>query len=235
MAGSQIGKTMITPLNKTATARINPTVSQRPRISIPNLPKNPNRGRPRSQSKGTPVSMATASTNTVASALSQARASGVLSQSKPATPTSQMNSAILLKSQSDSEVETSKTNVNAELSKKLHDERNKVKDRYSQTCIKRSPLGQWKSGLIRQVTSLKRFKLYAFSMTGKKQGDLLIEVTTWAGFECICLSCFPCLYIYIEIQLLIMVLCSLYFILYKYYILPSWLIKYSLVYKAVVL
>jgi hypothetical protein len=61
-------------------ARINPTVSQRPRISIPNLPKNPNRGRPRSQSKGAPVSMATASTNTVASALSQARASGVLSQ-----------------------------------------------------------------------------------------------------------------------------------------------------------
>jgi hypothetical protein len=58
--------------------------------------------------------MATASTNTVASALSQARASGVLSQSKPATPTNQMNSAILLKSQSDSEVETSKTNVNAE-------------------------------------------------------------------------------------------------------------------------
>ena len=142
MAGSQIGKTMITPLNKTATARINPTVSQRPRISIPNLPKNPNRGRPRSQSKGTPVSMATASTNTVASALSQARASGVLSHSKPATPTNQMNSAILLKSQSDSEVETSKTNVNAELSKKLHDEKNKVRDRYSQTCIKRSPLGQ---------------------------------------------------------------------------------------------
>ena len=125
VAGSQIGKTMITPLNKTATARINPTVSQRPRISIPNLPKNPNRGRPRSQSKGAPVSMATASTNTVASALSQARASGVLSQSKPATPTNQMNSAILLKSQSDSEVETSKTNVNAELNKKLHGEKNK--------------------------------------------------------------------------------------------------------------
>jgi hypothetical protein len=29
--------------------------------------------------------------------------------------------------------------------------------RYSQTCIKRSPLGQRKSGLIRQVTSYKRF------------------------------------------------------------------------------
>jgi hypothetical protein len=24
---------------------------------------------------------------------------------------------------------------------------------YNQTCIKRSPLGQWKSGLIRQVIS----------------------------------------------------------------------------------
>jgi len=29
---------------------------------------------------------------------------------------------------------------------------------YSQTCIKRSPLGLGNSGLIRQVTSLKRFK-----------------------------------------------------------------------------
>jgi hypothetical protein len=48
-------------------------------------------------------------------------------------------------------------------------------------------------------------------------GDCLIEVTTWAGLT-ICLSCFPCFYIYIEIQLLIMVLCSLYFILYKYHI-----------------
>jgi hypothetical protein len=63
------------------------------------------------------------------------------------------------------------------LNKKLHGEKNKVRDRYSQTCSKRSwPLGQWKSGLIRQVTFLKRFKLYEFSMTGKKQGDLLIQV-----------------------------------------------------------
>ena len=31
---------------------------------------------------------------------------------------------------------------------------------YSQTCIKRSPLGQRKSGLIRQVTSKKRFNSY---------------------------------------------------------------------------
>jgi hypothetical protein len=43
-------------------------------------------------------------------------------------------------------------------------------------------------------------------------------------FDCICLSCFPCFYIYIEIQLLIMVLYSLYFILYKYHILSTWLI-----------
>lgn len=124
VTGSQVGKTMITPLNKTATARINPTVSQRPRISIPNLPKNPNRGRPRSQSKGAPVSMATASTNTVASALSQARAAGVLSHhSKPATPTNQMSPAMLLKSQSDSEVESSKKN--AELNKRFMEEKNK--------------------------------------------------------------------------------------------------------------
>jgi hypothetical protein len=31
---------------------------------------------------------------------------------------------------------------------------------YSQTCIKRSPLGQRKNGLIRQVTSYKRFISY---------------------------------------------------------------------------
>jgi hypothetical protein len=32
--------------------------------------------------------------------------------------------------------------------------------KYSQSCIKRSPLGQILSGLIRQVTSLKRFNSY---------------------------------------------------------------------------
>jgi hypothetical protein len=32
--------------------------------------------------------------------------------------------------------------------------------KYSQSCIKRSPLGQLLSGLIRQVTSLKRFNSY---------------------------------------------------------------------------
>jgi hypothetical protein len=32
--------------------------------------------------------------------------------------------------------------------------------RYSQICIKRSSLGQSKSGLLRQVTSKKRFILY---------------------------------------------------------------------------
>ncbi|XP_076085227.1 uncharacterized protein LOC143056034 isoform X1 [Mytilus galloprovincialis] len=128
VVGSQVGKTMITPLNKTATARINPTMAQRPRISIPNLPKNPNRGRPRNQSKGAPVAMATASTNTVASALSQARATGALSQSKPATPVHQMNQAILLKSQSDSEVETSKKNINAEMGKKLNEDKKEKPD-----------------------------------------------------------------------------------------------------------
>ena len=32
--------------------------------------------------------------------------------------------------------------------------------KYSQSCIKRPPLGQRLSGLIRQVTSLKRFNSY---------------------------------------------------------------------------
>lgn len=123
VVGTQAGKTMITPLNKTATARINPTVTQRPRVTAPTPAKHPNRGRPRSQSKGAPVAMATASTNTVASALSQARASGSLGQSKPVTPVNQMNQSIVLKSQSDSEVETSKKNTIAELNKKLQDEK----------------------------------------------------------------------------------------------------------------
>jgi len=38
---------------------------------------------------------------------------------------------------------------------------------YSQTCIKRSPLVQRISGLLRQVNSL----------TGQEKGDILIEVT----------------------------------------------------------
>jgi hypothetical protein len=42
---------------------------------------------------------------------------------------------------------------------------------YSQTCIKRSALGQSKSGLIRQVTSQKRFNSY----------ELFYEVMWWAG------------------------------------------------------
>jgi len=59
--------------------------------------------------------------------------------------------------------------------------------KYSQTCIKRSPLEQRKSGLIRQVTSSKRFNSYEFiyDRTRKrwplKAGDCLIEVTTWVG------------------------------------------------------
>ena len=48
---------------------------------------------------------------------------------------------------------------------------------YSHTCIKRSPLGQRKSVLIRQVT-LKRGPIHMkFSMTGQEKGDLLIQVT----------------------------------------------------------
>ena len=52
--------------------------------------------------------------------------------------------------------------------------------KYSQTCIKRSPLGHRKSDLIRQVTSKKRLHVYIHmncSMTGQEKGDLLIQVT----------------------------------------------------------
>ena len=46
---------------------------------------------------------------------------------------------------------------------------------HSQTCIKRSPLGQRKTGLIRGSIHIK------FSMTGQENGDLLIQVTACAG------------------------------------------------------
>ena len=53
-------------------------------------------------------------------------------------------------------------------------------------CIKRSPLGERKSGLIRQVTSLKRLNSYEVlsGSTIKRcpfnTGDCLIEMTAWA-------------------------------------------------------
>jgi hypothetical protein len=56
---------------------------------------------------------------------------------------------------------------------------------YSQTCIKRSPLGERKSGLIRQITPYERFNSYEifYNRTSKRwpfnTGDCLIEVTTW--------------------------------------------------------
>jgi hypothetical protein len=59
--------------------------------------------------------------------------------------------------------------------------------KYSQTCIKRSPLGHRKSDLIRQVTSKKRLYSYElfYDRTRKgwpfNTGDCLIEVTTWTG------------------------------------------------------
>jgi hypothetical protein len=61
------------------------------------------------------------------------------------------------------------------------------KGKYSQTCIKRSPLGQRKSGLIRQVTSKKRLNSYEmfYARTRKgwplNTGDCLIVVTAWTG------------------------------------------------------
>jgi len=58
---------------------------------------------------------------------------------------------------------------------------------YSQTCIKRSLLGQRESGLVRQVTSLKRFNSYEifYDRTGNRwpfdTDDCSIQVTAWAG------------------------------------------------------
>jgi hypothetical protein len=46
---------------------------------------------------------------------------------------------------------------------------------YRQTCIKRLPLGQRKSGLLRQVTSYEM----EFSMTGQEKVGLLIQVTVY--------------------------------------------------------
>jgi hypothetical protein len=48
---------------------------------------------------------------------------------------------------------------------------------YKQTCIKRSPLGQRKSGLLRKVNSEKRFNSDEFFKTEEEKGDLLIQVT----------------------------------------------------------
>ena len=48
--------------------------------------------------------------------------------------------------------------------------------KYSQICIKRSPLGQRLSGLIRQVTSLKRFNSYEMFYDRTRKSGLLIQV-----------------------------------------------------------
>jgi hypothetical protein len=42
--------------------------------------------------------------------------------------------------------------------------------KYSQSCIKRSPLGQLLSGLIRQVSSLKRFNSYEIFYDRTRKG-----------------------------------------------------------------
>ena len=53
--------------------------------------------------------------------------------------------------------------------------------KYSQTCIKRSPLGQIKGSLINKWP-LERGLIYMkFSLTGQEKCDLLIQVTAWAG------------------------------------------------------
>jgi hypothetical protein len=48
---------------------------------------------------------------------------------------------------------------------------------YSQTCIKRSTLGQRKCGLITQETLKKGSIHMKFTMTGQEKGDLLIQLT----------------------------------------------------------
>ena len=59
---------------------------------------------------------------------------------------------------------------------------------HSQTCIKWSHLDQRKNVLIRQVTSLNRFRSYDLfnDRTRKRRpfntGDCLIEMTAWAGW-----------------------------------------------------
>jgi hypothetical protein len=50
-----------------------------------------------------------------------------------------------------------------------------IKTKYSQTCIKRSPLGQRKSGLKRGSIHMQ------FSITGQENYEFLIQVTAWAG------------------------------------------------------
>jgi hypothetical protein len=55
-----------------------------------------------------------------------------------------------------------------------------LEPKYSQSCIKRSPLGQIRSGLIRQVTSYKRFNSYEIFYDRTNKDDILIEVTTWS-------------------------------------------------------
>ena len=47
----------------------------------------------------------------------------------------------------------------------------------SQTYIKRSPLGQRKSGLLGQVASKRGSIDMKCYMTGQEKGDLLIQVT----------------------------------------------------------
>ena len=87
-------------------------------------------------------------------------------------------------------VQTDVNIIISEIKKKLNYS-NFITLLYSQTCIKRSPLGQRKSGLIRQVTSLKRFNSYEifYDRTRKRwpfnAGDCLIEVISWADFTVI--------------------------------------------------
>ena len=53
----------------------------------------------------------------------------------------------------------------------------KNSSKYNQTCIKRSPVGQIKCGLLRQVTSWKRVNSYEVFYDKTRKGDILIQVT----------------------------------------------------------
>jgi len=76
---------------------------------------------------------------------------------------------------------------------------------YSKTCIKMSPLGQRKSGLLRQMTSKKRFNSYEnFYDRSRKRWPLNTGLTVHLlqyTYMCTCIS--VTLYIYVNLVLYI--------------------------------
>jgi hypothetical protein len=74
------------------------------------------------------------------------------------------------------------------------------KQKFTPTYIKRLPLGQRKSDLLRQVTPLKRFNSYEIvcDKTGNmwllNTGDCLIEVTAWTDLTVAKLFIYTCIF-----------------------------------------